>query len=159
MNDMTEFAMGFQRWTARCISARGRVPRVLVVDDNSNGADALATYLGLGSKLQVAAVYGGAAAIAAACVWKPDVVLLDISMPEVDGFTVAKALRGNARTASTVIVALTAHDEGVVRQRSSDAEFDAYRQKGLMLNSLSSLLVSFTQDGSHEMNNVSWSSI
>ncbi|MFM0523253.1 response regulator [Caballeronia jiangsuensis] len=155
MNDMTKFAMGFQWWTTRCISARGRVPRVLVVDDNSNGADALATYLGLGSKLKVAAVYGGAATIAAACVWKSDVVLLDISMPQVDGFTVAKALRGNARTASTVIVALTAHDEGVVRQRSSDAEFDAYCQKGLMLDSLSSLLVSFTQSGRTEMNNVS----
>jgi CheY-like chemotaxis protein len=120
------------------------VPRVLVVDDNSNGADALATYLELG-KLKVTAVYGGAAAIAAACVWKPDVVLLDISMPQVDGFAVAKALRDNACTASTVIVALTAYDEGVVRRGSAHTDFDAYCQKGHMLDSLSSLLVSFTQ--------------
>jgi CheY-like chemotaxis protein len=66
-------------------------------------------------------------------------------MPQVDGFAVAKALRDNARTASTVIVALTAHDEGVVRRGSAHADFDAYYQKGHMLDSLSSLLVSFTQ--------------
>ncbi|KMZ13162.1 Two-component response regulator [Candidatus Burkholderia humilis] len=120
-----------------------RATRVLVVDDNSNGADAFAAFLSSG-QAKVLAVYGGAAAIAAACVWKPDVVLLDISMPEIDGFYVAKALRGNARTSTAIIVALTAHDESFVKQNANKEDFDAYCQKGLMLESLTSLLGSLT---------------
>jgi CheY-like chemotaxis protein len=137
-----------RRWTSRTFLARGRSPRVLVVDDNSSGADALAAYLEM-SKHKVTAVYGGASAIAAACVWKPDVVLLDISMPRIDGFAVARALRSNLRTAAAVIVALTAHDERFVKQSSCHMDFDGYCQKGLMLDALSSLLTSFTRDALH----------
>nr|WP_074173528.1 response regulator [Caballeronia calidae] len=142
---MTRPAHEARRWTSRTFLARGRLPRILVVDDNSSGADALAAYLEM-SKHKVTAVYGSAAAIAAAWVWKPDVVLLDISMPRIDGFAVARALRSNLRTTASVIVALTAHDEGFVRKRSSHADFDAYCQKGLMLDSLSTLLASFMRD-------------
>jgi two-component system, OmpR family, response regulator len=127
------------RWTSRSASVQNRIPRVLVVDDNHNAADALAAFLSFGRQ-KVLAVYGGAAAIAAASVWKPDVVLLDISMPHIDGFTVARALRGRASTVSPIIVALTAHDEQYVRQRASVGDFDAYCQKGHVLDPLSWLL-------------------
>jgi two-component system, OmpR family, response regulator len=133
-----------RRWTNRSVFVRTRATRVLVVDDNNNGADALAAFLSSG-RSKVLAVYGGAAAIAAACVWKPDVILLDISMPEIDGFYVAKALRSNARTSTAIIVALTAHDESFVKQNADEKDFDAYCQKGLMLESLTSLLVSLTE--------------
>ncbi|WP_371747383.1 response regulator [Caballeronia sp. Sq4a] len=142
---MTRPTHAVRRWTSRTFLARGRSPRVLVVDDNSGGADALAAYLAM-VKHKVAAVYGGAAAIAAACVWKPDVVVLDISMPRIDGFAVARALRTNLRTATAVIVALTAHAEDFVAKRSSHTDFDAYCQKGLMLDALPSLLSSFMRD-------------
>lgn len=99
--EMTRPAHEAWRWTSRTFLARGRS---LVVDDNSIGADALAAYLEM-SNHKVTAVYGGAAAIAAS-VWKPDVVLLDISMPRIDGCAVARALGSNLRTAASVILAL-----------------------------------------------------
>jgi two-component system, OmpR family, response regulator len=140
---MTGFAATPRRWTSRTAPVTGRATRVLVVDDNRNVADALTAYLDCGV-LKTLAVYGGIAAIAASCVWRPDIVLLDISMPSVDGFAVAKCLRGNARTSTAVIVALTAHDETFVQQRASPTDFDAYCQKGLVLDSLDGLLASVT---------------
>jgi CheY-like chemotaxis protein len=141
---MIRFDLAHRRWTSRSLHVRDRAPRVLIVDDNSNAADALAAYLG-SAKLNTAAVYGGAAAIAACCVWRPDVVLLDISMPVIDGFAVAKALRSNARTSAAIIVALTAHDESFVTRNATPSDFDAYCQKGLVLDSLATLLASLTQ--------------
>ncbi|WP_061167417.1 response regulator [Caballeronia hypogeia] len=145
---MTMLALIPRRWTSRSLSINGRAPRVLVVDDNSNAADALAVYLGF-SRLDVRVVYDGAAAIATALSWRPDVVLLDISMPVVDGFVVAKTLRDNARTSGAFIVALTAHDEGFVRQRAAESEFDAYCQKGQVLDTLSQLLTTLTHGVGH----------
>lgn len=130
------------RWTDRAVRVRRRHPRILIVDDNSNAAEALAAYLEC-APFKVLAVYGGAAAVAAACIWKPDALLLDISMPEMDGFSVARALRHNAQTSSMVIVALTAHDDVFVKQRAAKGDFDGYCQKGLMLQTLTALLESF----------------
>lgn len=122
------------------MSVTSRATRVLVVDDNSNAADALAAYLA-SDQQKVIAVYGGAAAIAATCVWKPDVVLLDISMPHIDGFAVAKVIRSSHQTSSAIVIALTALDEAFVKKNSKDFDFDAYCQKGLFLDSLTSLLL------------------
>lgn len=136
---MATLAAAPKRWTARSMSPTGRAPRVLVVDDSRDGADALATYLGLvGFKVQTE--YSGAAAISKARAWLPDVVLLDISMPEMDGFAVARSLRTDMRTSPAIIVALTAHDEKYVNDRATGSDFDAYCQKGLMLEPLVVLL-------------------
>ena len=134
------------RWTSRSANVIGRNPRILVVDDYVHGADALATYLEV-SRLsaQALAVYGGTAALSVAFNWKPDIVLLDISMPEMDGFAVAKALRGDDRTSSLVIIALTAHDRRYVEDRASEEDFDGYCQKGLMLEPLIDLLSDLTR--------------
>jgi two-component system, OmpR family, response regulator len=121
------------------MSLRGRAPRILIVDDNCESADALATYLGLVS-LTAQASYDGAAAILKAADWMPDVVLLDISMPDVNGFHVAKALRSNQRTSNAIIVAVTAHEEQYVKERATHADFDAYCRKGLILEPLFALL-------------------
>ncbi|MBC8640823.1 response regulator [Caballeronia sp. EK] len=119
---------------------------MLVVDDNRNSADALATYLGLvGFKVQTE--YSGAAAISKARAWVPDVVLLDISMPEMDGFAVARNLRTDMRTSPPIIVALTAHDEKYVKDRATGPDFDAYCQKGLMLEPLVILLNELSEPG------------
>jgi two-component system, OmpR family, response regulator len=140
---MTRLSFSPRRWTTRSASVPARSMRVLVVDDNKNTADALAAYLE-SAALKALAVYGGIAAIGTSCIWKPDVVLLDISMPGVDGFTVANTLRANARTSAIVIVALTAHDESFVKAKAAEGDFDAYCQKGLVLDELSSLLLSLT---------------
>jgi two-component system, OmpR family, response regulator len=141
---MPRLSVTTQRWTTRSMSLRGRAPRILIVDDNSESADALATYLGLIS-LTAQASYDGAAAILKAADWVPDVVLLDISMPEVTGFQVATALRANPRTSHVIIIAVTAHEEQYVRERSSHADFDAYCQKGLILEPLFTLLTGLSE--------------
>jgi two-component system, OmpR family, response regulator len=142
---MCPFTLSPQRWTERLPAIDGRPPRVLVVDDYQASADALAAYLGT-CRLVVRAVYSGAEALATAVQWSPDIVLLDISMPELDGFAVAQALRRDERTSSAIIVALTAHDEAYLKERASVVEFDAYCQKGLMLEPLVSLLSELTQE-------------
>ncbi|SAK84697.1 response regulator receiver protein [Caballeronia fortuita] len=134
-----------RRWTSRTTTVIGRDPRVLIVDDNRNAADALAAYLAL-CELEVKPVYGGGAAVAAAGDWQPDVVLLDISMPQIDGFQVARILRNDSRTAETIIVALTAHDDDFVRRKASETDFDAYCQKGQLLQPLMMLLARLTRD-------------
>jgi two-component system, OmpR family, response regulator len=129
------------------MSFRGRAPRILIVDDNCESADALATYLGLIS-LTAQASYDGAAAILKAVDWVPDVVLLDISMPDTNGFDVATALRSNARTANAVVIAVTAHEEQYVRERAAHLDFDAYCQKGLLLEPLFMLLTELAEEAS-----------
>jgi CheY-like chemotaxis protein len=66
-------------------------------------------------------------------------------MPEMDGFAAAKALRGDDRTSSLIIVALTAHDRRYVEARASEEDFDGYCQKGLMLEPLIDLLSDLTR--------------
>jgi len=73
--------------------------RVLLADDNRDAADSLALLLSIeGHEVRVA--YGGAAALSLAQSFRPEVALLDIGMPDVDGYQVARALRATpgART-------------------------------------------------------------
>jgi signal transduction histidine kinase/AmiR/NasT family two-component response regulator len=87
--------------------ADGTPARVLVVDDNVKAVELLATLLeaeGYG----VMRAYGGAEAIEAARRAPPDLVILDLMMPEVSGFEVARALRDSEQTARIPILALTA---------------------------------------------------
>jgi two-component system, OmpR family, response regulator len=141
---MSTIAPNVNRWTQRSALALNRMPRVLIVDDYQSGADALASYLGQ-CRLEVHTVYRGRDAVSAVAQWAPDIVLLDISMPDIDGFAVARALRSNPKASSIVIVALTAHDQIYVKARSQENEFDAYCQKGLALEPLVHLLTDITQ--------------
>jgi two-component system, OmpR family, response regulator len=86
------------------------------------------------------AVFGGLQGIAVAIDWIPDVVLLDISMPDVDGFAVASALRADWRTEKIIILAYTAHDESDVSRKASNVEFDGYCQKGQAVEPLVEML-------------------
>src|SRR4030095_15334525 len=73
-------------------AARGRRWRVLVVDDNADGADVTALLLAeMGHETKVA--YSGPAALAVVDEYLPNVVLLDIGLPEMDGYEVARRLR------------------------------------------------------------------
>ena len=81
--------------------------RVLIVDDNVDAADLTAEYLRVfGTDVFVA--YGGAEGIKTAKSCSPTLIFLDIGMPKVDGYAVARTLRADPAFASTKIVALTA---------------------------------------------------
>jgi CheY-like chemotaxis protein len=140
---MTSSSALVRRWTSRRAGLRDGCLRVLVVDDNINAADAFTAYFGL-FRTNSKAVYGGASAVSTALGWVPDVVFLDISMPELDGFAVARRFRSEPSLRDVVIIALTAHEEDFVKQRAPAGDFDGYCQKGNPANALVEMLEQLT---------------
>jgi CheY-like chemotaxis protein len=117
--------------------------RVLVVDDNRNAAEAMATYLSF-ENMECRVAFGGLEAIAIGIHWAPQVILMDISMPECNGYEATLALRQDRRTSRTVILAFTAlNDDGDVRKHLVDHSFDGYSQKGQSPSKLVALVMSF----------------
>jgi CheY-like chemotaxis protein len=112
--------------------------RVLVVDDNVDAADSLGLLLaGSGHVIQV--VHTGQAAIAAAQAFRPDLVFLDIGLPDLSGYDVAAALRktdGNGMR----IVALTGWGNDEARERSAASGFDLHLTKPVQIDMLQRLL-------------------
>jgi len=107
--------------------ARNVAPkRVLVVDDNRDAATSLAEFLRLDGHESLA-VYGGKEALAAVTSFKPDVVLLDIGLPELDGYEVAQRLRASGSTVR--LIALTGYGQAEDVQRTRAAGFDAHLVK------------------------------
>jgi len=99
--------------------------RVLVVDDNRDAADMLKTLLQL-SGHEVHAVYDGEAAVEATASLAPDVILLDIGLPKLNGYEAARHIRAQQGNRKLVIVALTGGGQEADRRRSADAGFDAH---------------------------------
>lgn len=99
-----------------------RAARILVVDDNQDGADLLAVLLRLDGHV-VQAAHDGLAGLAAAQSFDPDIVLLDIGLPGLDGYSVARRLRevGGRRRC---LIAMTGYGTDEDRQRTRDAGFD-----------------------------------
>ena len=101
--------------------------RVLVVDDNADAADSLAMLLEVrGDEVRVA--YDGEEALEAEAAFEPEVVLLDIGMPKLSGYDVARRIR-EARGAGVLIVAITGWGQEEDRQRSREAGFDHHFTK------------------------------
>jgi CheY-like chemotaxis protein len=127
-------------WTARRVPVNGATLRVLVVDDNSNAALALAAYLGA-EAIEARAVFGGVEALDLGRAWIPHVILMDLTMPQCDGFEAARALRQDPRTSQIAIIAHTALDETEVRRHQlTGDEFDGYVQKGRPLPQVVALI-------------------
>jgi CheY-like chemotaxis protein len=114
--------------------------RVLVVDDNVDSARTLGTLLGrLGHHVRIA--HDGKSALDAAREHAPHLVLLDLSMPGIDGFTVARRLRDERRTAVPPrLVALTGFGNDDARRRTREAGFDDHLVKPVDLPALQELL-------------------
>jgi PAS domain S-box-containing protein len=115
--------------------------RVLVVDDNCDSADSLGMLLKLaGADAHVA--YDGASALAAIPIHQPHVVLLDIGMPGMDGYTVASRIREDSRYRDMTLIALTGFGQEQDRLRSLAAGFNHHLTKPADLNALQALLAS-----------------
>jgi CheY-like chemotaxis protein len=99
--------------------------RVLVVDDNRDAADSIADLLRL-ERHTVQTAYSGAAALGVARVFKPDVVFLDIGLPGMDGYEIARRLRTFPETAGARLIALTGYGQAGDRERSREAGFDTH---------------------------------
>ena len=105
----------------------GRVLRVLVVDDNADAADSLAMLLQVRGE-QVRVAYDGEEALTAEEDFKPDVVLLDIGMPKLSGYEVARRIR-DRRGPGVLIVAITGWGQEEDRLRAREAGFDQHFTK------------------------------
>jgi len=109
--------------------------RILVVDDNQDAADTLAMLLEADGA-QARAVYDGPAALAMLPGLRSDVVLLDLGMPDMDGFEVARRIRADPALAGVRIVALTGWGQESDRERTRGAGFDFHLTKPVDLDML-----------------------
>lgn len=112
--------------------------QVLIADDNADAVDTLAAFIEmLGYEAKV--VYDGAAAVEAATREQPEVVILDIGMPKLNGWEACKKIRA-IQGKKVRIVALTGWGTDVDRKRSEEAGFDAHWVKPLDPGEIMNLL-------------------
>jgi CheY-like chemotaxis protein len=97
--------------------------RVLIVDDNEDSANSLAMILELGGH-ETASVYTAVDALQRAAVFRPDVVLLDIGLPGMDGYEVAQKMRELPGLRDIRLVAVTGYGRSDDRLRAREAGFD-----------------------------------
>lgn len=109
--------------------------RVLLVDDNRDAADSMAMLLEM-SGHEVALAYDGMEAVHAAARIRPDVALIDLAMPGMDGFAVIHALRDMPALSETRYIALTGFGQASDRQQTQDAGFHAHLVKPVDLDKL-----------------------
>lgn len=102
--------------------------RVLVVDDNRDSAETIAMLVELWGH-DVRVVHDGPAALAEAPGWQPEVVLLDIGLPGIDGYEVARRLRQEPSLAGILLVAMTGYGQERDRELSREAGFDHHLVK------------------------------
>ena len=101
---------------------------VLVVDDSRDAADSLGDLLSLyGYQARVA--YGGEDALRLAAAEPPDAVVLDLAMPGMDGWELARRLRDMSRWKRPLLIAVSGYGDGVARRGSDDAGLDLHLVK------------------------------
>ena len=113
--------------------------RILVVDDNRDAVDALAMMLKLNGN-DVEAAYDGVSALGTAQSFQPDAVVLDIGLPGMDGYEVARRLRARPESAAMLIVAVTGYGHMEDRERAHAAGFDHHLVKPIESETLLKLL-------------------
>ena len=112
---------------------------MLVVDDNADASETLAMLLGLwGHDVQSAA--DGPTALETAAAHRPDVVLLDISLPGMSGYEVADRLRANPDLRDTVLVAMTGYGQAEDKKETRRAGFSLHLVKPVEPDVLQKLL-------------------
>jgi len=110
------------------LPAAGVARRILVVDDNVDVVETTTMLLSL-SGHQVRSAKDGLQALHVATEFRPDVVLLDIGLPLMDGYEVARRLRLAPQTAGALLIALTGYGQQGDRQRGKEAGFDGHMLK------------------------------
>ncbi len=124
----------------RSVTQHPRAPaRILVVDDLIASAETLMTLLEM-EGFEVKTANEGMAALKIAETFRPDVVLLDIGLPGMNGFEVAHRLRAQPESQDALLIALTGYGEAESRSRSVEAGFDFHMVKPADVNLLLAML-------------------
>ncbi len=117
----------------------GAKNQILVVDDNKDAALMLCGWLeSLGYDVQVA--HDGAHGLALACGWEPDIALLDIGMPGMDGYAVARQLRALPSGRTMRLIAVTGYGQPADKDKAQQAGFDFHLIKPVEIEKLRAML-------------------
>ena len=123
------------------------MPRILLVEDNEMNRDMLARRL-IKRGYEVAIAIDGAQALRLAKSEAPDLILMDMSLPILDGWEVTRRLKADSDTRSTPVIALTAHAMAGDRDKALEAGCEAYETKPVelprLLQKMEQLLASRT---------------
>ena len=124
------------------------MPKILVVEDNEWSRDMLFRRLSRRG-YQVIAAPDGRRGIAMALAQSPDLIVMDMSLPELDGWEATRRLKADPATRAIPIVALTAHAMASDRQKALDAGCDDYHTKPLDFESLVRSMEAFLEVRNH----------
>ena len=119
--------------------------RVLVVDDNADAANALQTFLEIHG-CEARCAYDGASAVPLAEKFRPEVVLLDLALPDIDGYEVLRRLRA-AKGIRPVVIALTGYAQPADLERMEQAGFEQSLRKPADGKALVALIASLRRSG------------
>jgi PAS domain S-box-containing protein len=126
------------------VPARGPAAAVLLIEDNADARQSLRTLLEReGHRVDEAA--DGASGLARAEATEPDIVLIDIGLPSMDGYEVARRIRAR-RGATPILVAITGYGQADDRRRALEAGFDAHLTKPVFPDHLSQVLATLARD-------------
>jgi two-component system CheB/CheR fusion protein len=113
--------------------------RIVIVEDNEDSRDLLCELLGE-EGFQCATAANGAAGLALIDETHPAIAILDVGLPEMDGFEVARRVRANPANRSVFLIALTGYGQATDRAASRDAGFDEHLVKPVNVDELLDLL-------------------
>ncbi|MDN7465772.1 response regulator [Burkholderia gladioli] len=122
-------------WSSRKFADNLTKNRILVVDDFEDGASSTAAFfsaVGCDTRFTLS----GTSVVSLLGDWIPTIALIDINMPTMDGFDVARLLRAQHETRNSLLIAFTAMDEWTVRSEGIKSGLDGFYQKGLSLLAL-----------------------
>lgn len=124
--------------------------RILIADDNRDSADTLGALLSrLGATVRI--VYGGQAALEALDEFDPHAAILDIGMPEMDGYAVARRIRSTPGRADLLLIALTGWSQDHDKAAARAAGFDHHMVKPPDIDALRALLTDWKSRKSHPL--------
>ncbi len=124
--------------TSGSVPQLGHIGRVLVVDDNAEAAEPLAELLGF-EGYEVRSAADAEAALALLASYVPDVALLDIGLPGMDGYQLARRLRADPRAARMKLIAVSGYERGD-GDRAGSADFDEHLVKPVAIERLLEVL-------------------
>ncbi len=140
-NDIIAFARKNDYPISRELLDRGdNKPRVLIVDDETDFSDMVGEYLSVKGDIEVEVAGSGFQAGFTVARFKPDLILMDIMMPGMDGFEAHKMLRDDPDTRHIPVVACTAYRDAEIERRITADSFDGFIEKPLKLDALLDLV-------------------
>lgn len=114
--------------------------RILLVDDEQDFSDMVKDYLVIKGDYEIECADSGFAAGYTVARFKPDLILMDIMMPDMDGFEVLRMLRASKETRHIPVIACTAYRDPAVERRIQEEAFDGFIQKPLKLDELMNII-------------------